>query len=221
MACLGFASGVVGVPDQRGNRNAAAVRWAIAAGWASLALVGLAVRPASAAVPIQSNNPAAHDCYIAAKFGDKQKQGISACTAAIRAESAENIGQVPSKHNLAGLLVNRGVIHLSYAQYGPAISDLTASIKLDPTIGEAYVNLGASLIGKKKFAEGRAQIDEGLRLNAEEPAKAYYNRGLADDYLDDEKAAYFDYLKASQLDPDWDLPKHELTRFTVTPAPPK
>jgi len=46
------------------------------------------------------------------------------------------------------------------------------------------------------------------------------NRGLADDYLDDETSAYHDYLKASQLDPDWVWPKTELARFTVTPKEP-
>ena len=213
MAYLGTASSVV---DRRADRNAAALRGVIAAGLVGLAVVSLSGRPARAAVSVYSSTQA-RDCYIAAKFGDKQQHGIADCTSAMF--------NGLSNHDQAGMLVNRGVIQLSYAHYGPAIKDFTASIKLDPTIGDAYVNLGAALIGQKKFAEGRAQIDKGLPLNPDEPAKAYYNRGLADDYLDDEKAAYFDYLKASQLDPDWEAPKKELTRFTVTtapaPAPPK
>jgi tetratricopeptide (TPR) repeat protein len=207
MAYPSFASGIVNMRD----RNATALRWVIAAGVASLALAGLAARPAQAAVSVYSSDQA-RDCYIAAKFGDKQKRGIADCTAAMI------VGL--SKHDRAGLLVNRGVIHLAYQEYGPAIKDLNDSIKLDATIGDAYVNLGAALIAQKKYAEGRAAIDKGLPLNPDEPQKAYYNRGLAEDYLDDEKAAYFDYLKASQLDPDWDLPKKELTRFTVTTAKP-
>ncbi len=71
-------------------------------------------------------------------------------------------------------------------------------------------------IAERRFAEGKADIDQGLTLGTEEPQKAYYNRGLADDYLDDEKSAYFDYLKASQLDPQWYAPKKELLRFTVS-----
>ena len=192
------------------DRNATALRCAIAAGLASLAVVGLAGRPARAAVSVYSNNQA-RDCYIAAKFGDKQQRGVADCTAAM-------VPGLP-KHDMAGMLVNRGVIYLSHAQYGPAIKDFNASIKLDDKIGDAYVNRGAALIAQKKYAAGRADIDKGLPLGPDEPQKAYYNRGLADDYLDDEKAAYFDYLKASQLDPDWDAPKKELTRFTVTPAP--
>jgi hypothetical protein len=39
---------------------------------------------------------------------------------------------------------------------------------------------------------------------------------LADEYLGDDKAAYFDYLKASELDPQWLAPKSELQRFSVS-----
>ncbi|MDB5481186.1 MAG: hypothetical protein JWO83_2239 [Caulobacteraceae bacterium] len=207
MAYPGFASGMLDIRDRRLDRHAMVLRCGIAAGLVSLAVVGLAGRPARAAVSVYTNNQA-RDCYIAAKFGDKQHRGVADCTAAMV------MGL--SKHDVAGMLVNRGVIYLGYATYGLAIDDFNASIKLDATIGDAYVNRGAALIAQKKYAEGRADIDKGLPLGPDEPQKAYYNRGLADDYLDDEKAAYFDYLKASQLDPDWDAPKKELTRFSVS-----
>ena len=29
------------------------------------------------------------------------------------------------------------------------------------------------------------------------------------------RAAYFDYLRAVELKPEWDIPKRELTRFKV------
>jgi tetratricopeptide (TPR) repeat protein len=207
MAYPGFASDMVDVRDRRGDRHARVPRCALAAGLVSLAVAGLAGRPAWAAVSVYANNQA-RDCYIAAKFGDKQRRGVDDCTAAMVTGM--------SKHDTAGMLVNRGVIHLGYARYGLAVDDFNASIKLDATIGDAYVNRGAALIAQKKYAEGRADIDKGLPLGPDEPQKAYYNRGLADEYLDDEKAAYFDYLKASQLDPDWDAPKKELLRFNVS-----
>ena len=34
--------------------------------------------------------------------------------------------------------------------------------------------------------------------------------------LGDARAAYFDYRKAQELDPDWALPAKQLTRFTVS-----
>jgi lipoprotein NlpI len=109
------------------------------------------------------------------------------------------------------------VIQLSYERFSLAIDDFNDAIKHDPTIGDAFVNRGAAEIGQRKFAAGRDDIDHGLALGADEPQKAYYNRGLADEYLDDETAAFNDYTKSSQIDPQWIWPKHELARFTVTP----
>lgn len=151
----------------------------------------------------------ARDCYIAAKFGDLKGKGIADCTAAMVSGM--------SKRDTGGLLVNRGVIQLGYERFDLAIDDFNDAIKYDATIGDAYVNRGAAEIGKRKFAIGRDDIDHGLSLGADEPQKAYYNRGLADEYLGDETAAFNDYTKASQLDPTWIWPKHELVRFTVTP----
>ena len=166
----------------------------------------LSVGAARAAVSVYATDEA-RDCYIAAKFGDKDRHGIDDCTRALL--------DVSGKHDVAGMLVNRGVIYLSYQRYAMALQDFNDAIKTDPSIGEAYANRGACQIAERRFAEGKADIDHGLTLGTEEPQKAYYNRGLAEDYLGDEKAAYFDYLKASQLDPQWYAPKKELLRFTV------
>jgi tetratricopeptide (TPR) repeat protein len=168
--------------------------------------------PARAAVSVYATDQA-RDCYIAAKFGDKDRNGIDDCTSALL--------DVSSKHDVAGMLVNRGVIYLSYQRYTLAFQDFNQAILTDPTIGEAYVNRGACQVAQRHFAEGKSDIDKGLTLGTDEPQKAYYNRGLAEDYLGDEKAAYFDYLKASQLDPDWYAPKKELMRFSVNTGAPK
>ena len=116
------------------------------------------------------------------------------------------------------------MIQLSYERFSLAIDDFNDAIKHDPTIGDAFVNRGAAEIGQRKFAAGRDDIDHGLTLGADEPQKAYYNRGLADEYLGDETAAFNDYTKSSQLDPQWIWPKHELARFhrdaeVADPAP--
>ena len=167
--------------------------------------------PARAAVSVYATDQA-RDCYIAAKFGDKDRHGIDDCTRALI--------DVSGKHDIAGMLVNRGVIYLSYQRYSLALQDFNQAIQTDPTIGEAYANRGAAQIAERRFAEGKADIDKGLTLGTEEPQKAYYNRGLAEDYLGDEKAAYFDYLKASELDPQWYAPKKELLRFSVNTGAP-
>jgi tetratricopeptide (TPR) repeat protein len=167
--------------------------------------------PARAAVSVYATDQA-RDCYIAAKFGDKDRHGIDDCTSALL--------NVSSKHDVAGMLVNRGVIYLGYQRYALALQDFNQAIQTDPTIGEAFANRGAAQIAERRFAEGKADIDKGLTLGTEEPQKAYYNRGLAEDYLGDEKAAYFDYMKASELDPTWYAPKKELLRFSVNTGAP-
>ena len=64
--------------------------------------------------------------------------------------------------------------------------------------------------------EGIAEINKGIGLNAMEPEKAYFNRALAEERLDDLKAAYADYQKALELKPDWVIAKTELARFHVS-----
>jgi tetratricopeptide (TPR) repeat protein len=174
---------------------------------AGLAIGALAAGPAVAQVTVFATD-SARDCYIAAKFGDPHKHGVDDCTTAMTSGL--------SKHDIAGVLVNRGVIYLGYGRYTLAVDDFNSAIKIDPSIGEAFTNRGAAEIALRRFAEGKADIDRGLELGSEEPQKAYYNRGLADEYLGDEKAAYLDYLKASELDPQWLAPKNELSRFSVS-----
>ena len=82
-------------------------------------------------------------------------------------------------------------------------------------MGEAYVNRGGALVGQKRYMEALLEIDKGLALGPEEPEKAYYNRALANEGLDDITAAYFDYRRAVELAPEWDIPKRELLRFSV------
>ncbi len=60
-----------------------------------------------------------------------------------------------------------------------------------------------------------AEIDRGLALDPDQPEKAYFNRAVAKERLNDLKGAYFDYRRALELKPDWDMPKVELARFTV------
>jgi tetratricopeptide (TPR) repeat protein len=182
-----------------GTRSIAAVALGLA-----VLLAGL---PAFAAVTVYSDG--ARDCYRAAKYDDPMGSGIADCTDAL-------FGMTLSDRDLAGTLVNRGVVYLVHGLYRQARADFDHAIVVNPRLGDAYVNRGAALIGERRFAEGVADIDRGLPMGPDEPEKAYYNRGLADEYLDNIKAAYFDYLKASELKPDWSQPKHELARFTVT-----
>ncbi len=121
---------------------------------------------------------------------------------------------------VARVLVDRGVINMADKRYARALDDFEGAIRHDASIGDAYTNRGAALLGLKRYAEGKADIDRGLSLGSEEPQKAYFNRAVANEHLGDEKAAYLDYQKASELDPKWAEPKTELLRFSVQDAAP-
>jgi len=173
---------------------------------------GMAPQAAEAAVTVMGGG-LAESCSKAARLASRNatadEYGIQLCSLSIGSEAL-------SDRDLAGTYVNRGILHMTRSQFRDAEHDFDAALQLQPAMGEAFVNRGAVLIAERRFAEGLAEIDKGLALNPEEPEKAYFDRGLAHEYMDDMKAAYFDYLRASELKPDWDAPKRELDRFTVT-----
>jgi tetratricopeptide (TPR) repeat protein len=183
--------------------------------WAALIGAGLtciASPPARAAVAVFGSS-FAHDCFLSAKYSAALEFGLQACDRAIDDEPLD-------RHDLAGTYVNRGVIQMERTQYKGAEHDFDQALALIPNLGEALVNQGGAQIAQKRYAEGVAQITRGLAFAPEEPEKAYYNRALGYEALDDLKSAYFDYLKASQIKPDWAAPKAELVRFTVSPKTP-
>lgn len=120
-----------------------------------------------------------------------------------------------SNHDLAATYVNRGVLYLALQDYANAKRDFDKAAATEPTLGEAYVNRGAALIGLGREREGITDIDKGISLNAVELEKAYFNRALAEERLDDLKSAYSDYQKALEIKPDWAMAKAELARFRV------
>jgi tetratricopeptide (TPR) repeat protein len=140
-----------------------------------------------------------------------EQRAIEACSFAI---SSENL----TIHDLTGSHINRGVLLVSRGDYAAAKQDFDVAVSLMPALGEAYADRGAALLGLRRYADAIVEIDRGLTLNTNEPEKAYFNRAIADEALDDIKSAYRDYLRAAELKPDWPQPRNELTRFTVAAA---
>lgn len=150
----------------------------------------------------------ARACFQAAKFGDVRSDANRDCTLAIETEPL-------STRDLAGTYVNRGVVYMQHQAWRDAQADFETAMKLMPGLGEAIVNRGAALVAQHRYTDGIADLTRGLALSPEEPEKAYFNRALAYEGLNDEKSAYFDYLKASEIAPKWTAPRDELARFTV------
>jgi tetratricopeptide (TPR) repeat protein len=173
-----------------------------------VALALAAAGPAAAAVTVLGDNNATL-CSRAAFAERADMESLQLCTTAV----AEGM---LDRRDLAGTYINRGVLYMVRLDYKNARSDFEQAIVIDPTLGEAWVNRGAINIIDRRYKDGISDISKGLDLGTNEPAKAYYNRGVAYEGIDDEASAYQDYEEALVLQPGWDLPKQELLRFTVT-----
>lgn len=173
-----------------------------------LAVLSLAiVTPASAAVTVLGGGMA-KQCSEAALSGESDPKFEALCTMALESEFL-------SMRDKAGTYVNRGILKLRRKEFRTADFDFNRAIEIKPDLGEAFVNRGAASVGVRRYTQGLADLNKALEMGVEEPEKAYYNRALAYEGLGNLKAAYFDYQKAVELKPDWDMPKKELARFTV------
>ena len=150
----------------------------------------------------------AEACSRAALSGKSNIRLEEPCTEALDKEMLDN-------RDRAGTFVNRGVLKMRRMDWIGATKDFDEAARIKPNLGEAYVNRGAVSIGQHRYADSLPDLNKGLALGVEEPAKVYFNRALAYEGLDDAKSAYFDYQKAVELSPDWDAPKNELVRFHV------
>ena len=177
------------------------------AGLAAAGAVALSAGAAQASVTVIGGG-LAESCSKATIAGLSAPRAEAMCTQALSEE-------LLNRRDKAGTFVNRGIMKMRRGEMGPALADFDQAMRYEPKLGEIYVNRGAALIGQHRFADGLTDINKGLALGIEEPAKAYFNRALAYEGLDDVKSAYFDYQKAVELSPQWDAPKQELTRFHV------
>ncbi len=150
----------------------------------------------------------AEACSRAALAGKSELRFETPCTKSLEEEQL-------SPRDRAGTFVNRGVLRMRRSNWQAATKDFNQAVHIKPDLAEAYINRGAASIGEHRYADGLTDLNKGIALGSEEPAKAYYNRALAYEGLEDVKAAYFDYQKAVELSPEWAAPKEQLVRFHV------
>ncbi|MDZ4374845.1 MAG: hypothetical protein U1C74_25985 [Phenylobacterium sp.] len=175
---------------------------------AAAAAIALAWAGASQAAVTVLGGGMARECSNAALDGLSDARSEEACTQALATE-------ILNLRDRAGTYVNRGIIKLRRKEFNSAEWDFNRAIETKPDMGEAYVNRGAAWVGARRYTEGLADLNKALEMGVTEPEKAYYNRALAYEGLDNLKAAYFDYRKAVELKPEWAPPQKELARFTV------
>ena len=175
------------------------------------AAAGLAASLPAAAQVTVSVGGMAQACSLAAKAGQATQEALYVCSEALVTEPL-------NQHDLYGTYVNRGTLYLVRNKSRRALQDFDTAKSGAPMLAEGLVNRGAALINLGRAAEAEPEITKGIKMGAEEPEKAYYNRGLARWWLEDFKGAYLDLRKAQELKPSWPVPGQVLVNFKVAPA---
>ncbi len=170
----------------------------------------MAPLPAVAGVTVVGNS-SARMCYPAAESpANPDQEDMRRCNDAL--DEAHTI-----QHDRIATYVNRGILRVRRNDHDGAMTDFDTALRLDPTEAEAYINRGSLLLRRNQIDEARVMFTRALEHNTIRPAVAHYGRGMANELLGDARAAYNDYRRASELDPDWAQPRQDLQRFRVIP----
>ncbi|HXJ00572.1 MAG TPA: tetratricopeptide repeat protein [Micropepsaceae bacterium] len=161
---------------------------------------------------------AGRSCALAAAASENgaaaTDRDLASCTAAIEL-TRRNMA-----NGYAEALTNRGVLHLVRSEYDDAIADSTAALRIDTNLAEARVNRGIALMHRHQLKDAIEDFTTALRVAPAHAEIVYLNRAMAREDSGDLTGAYLDYRTAGELNPGWDRPKQELSRFTVVPKKP-
>lgn len=175
-----------------------------------LAISMAAIPSAAGADAVVGAGNLGRQCYEAARRGPADGMaGIGVCTQALSDEA------MPQRDR-AGTLVNRGIVYLQSNDINRAIADFDAAIRIDPSLGEGYVNRGIALLrlgGADR--EAIATLSTALAHNPIRPELAYYMRGVAYELVGDPASAYADYNAALMARPGWQQAVNQLRRFNI------
>lgn len=120
-----------------------------------------------------------------------------------------------TSENVAESYNNRGVLQFLLGDFEAARQDFERAIRYQGSMAQAHVNMGYTLNALQRWSEAIPAYTRGIELGTGEQARAHLNRGIAHEESGMVREAYADYLKASELDPEWEQPRQELGRFQV------
>lgn len=170
----------------------------------------LALAPCAQAQMTVIGGGLARDCFEAAKFSMARFDDAERlCTLALEQEAL-------TVADRAATLTNRGVLRMREGKLDAALSDYAASKRMKPEAGATWLNEGAAHILARDYAAALTALDRAILLAPEEVYAAYYNRALAREKTGDIEGAYSDFLKSSELRPDFEPSRQQLSRFVVT-----
>jgi tetratricopeptide (TPR) repeat protein len=173
-----------------------------------LAAIGLMVPGAAFASSMVIGSGLARMCFDAAEAERATPGTLDICNRAISDEVLSYDDQVAT-------YVNRGIIRAHLNDWPGALSDYNKAIRLDPSEPEAYLNKGALVLRQQDWRQARDLFDAALARKTRRPEFAYFGRAITNEIAGDLASAMADYQKASELAPNWEEPKKELTRFSV------
>jgi tetratricopeptide (TPR) repeat protein len=175
------------------------------------AAVALLPAPAMAGVTVLGSS-SARLCFLAADSSSlPTNQDLGRCNSALNEEAV-------TPRDIIATYVNRGIVRLRRGDADGAMRDFDEALRRDPGEAEAYLNRGSALLRRERTDEAVAMYSQALEHNTRRPALAHYGRAMAYELLGNARAAYSDYRRASELDPDWGAPREDLQRFRVVPA---
>lgn len=167
--------------------------------------------PAIAGITVIGSS-SARMCYLAAESPAMPgPQDMRQCDAALD-------GEANDPRHIIATYVNRGILHLRRGNVEDAMRDFDEALRRDPNEAEAYLNRGSALLRRERRDEAVAMFSQALEHNTRRPELAHYGRAIAYELLGNVRAAYGDYRRASELNPDWGAPREDLQRFRVVPA---
>ena len=173
---------------------------------AAIAVAGLPALASPVIRQVIYNVDAASSCSAAANGQADLRQGLGWCDTAL---------SDPLMNQRAALLMDRGVVKVKLGNNAGALDDYDAAIALNAQLGDAYVSRAGVLVALKRYNEARADIAQGMALNASNLHAAYYTRAVIEEESGDVRAAYRDYRQALALKPDFLPASRELARFKL------
>lgn len=150
-----------------------------------------------------------HDCFVAAKAGIATPENLAVCDYALNNEGL-------SIHNRAGTFVNRGVLRSVIGDNEGAMTDYEQALRLQPNLGDAYIDRGAGKIRLKLYEDALTDINKGISLGASYSHLAYYNRAVAEELMGRWTESYYDFKHVLELEPDFAPAANQLKNFIVT-----
>jgi tetratricopeptide (TPR) repeat protein len=179
-----------------------------------LLLLFSALSPSSHAAITVIGTGLAQECYQAAEREVAPRRGLEICNNALTSE-------VLTPRDLSATYVNRAIFKMRLKDTQGALDDFAAAERANARLADIYVNRGMLYLTLNRNDEAFKDLNMGLSLGSARPQLAYYGRAIAHENAGRIKEAFLDFRKANELEPEWDLPKQELTRFKVveTPSP--